>query len=476
MATGSIPPPPLASERAEELHEYGELAGQLRFASAEQCVDATALRERLLANALGHGAELSCKGSKPHIGALSPGCRACAEGRWSCLFINGRCNCRCFYCPTAQDDPGEPTTNGLTFTKAAEYASYVEQLDFSGASISGGEPLLSFDKSLSFVTAVKRRLGDRVHLWLYTNGVLADADKLARLRDAGLDEIRFDIGATNYQLSHLERAIGVIPTVTVEIPAIPEEGKRLRETLVALANAGVAHLNLHQLRLTPFNLPQLVRRPYTFLRGDKITVLESELLALELVAWVAERKLALPVNYCSFVYKHRYQRAAARRRAAARMRKPWEGISEAGYLRTTALLGDVAQLQRAHEALQALTGAAGRWQLLADRLLLDGALLPSLVGSRALTDLGLTVAYSEAALRASLSYRGPFIEVPLGTGHKAGRKVYIERLARADERSFSGDEIARFTRLLAGEAPDDDPSTAEASRFEHVASKLERYR
>lgn len=474
MATGSIPPPPLASELAAELREYGELAGQLRFASAEQCIDATALRERLLASALGHGAELSCKGSKPHIGALSPGCRACAEGRWSCLFVNGRCNCRCFYCPTAQDDPGEPTTNGLTFTKAAEYASYVEQLDFSGASISGGEPLLSFDKSLNFVTALERRLGDRVHLWLYTNGVLADADKLARLRDAGLDEIRFDIGATNYQLAHLERAIGVIPTVTVEIPAIPEEGARLRETLVSLANMGVDHLNLHQLRLTPFNLPQLVKRPYTFLRGDKITVLESELLALELVAWVAERKLALPVNYCSFVFKHRYQRAAARRRAAARMRKPWEGISEAGYLRTTALLGDVAQLQRASEALQALPEATERWQLLADRLLLDGALLPALV-AKGLSGLGLTVAYGEAALRSSLSYRGPFIEVPLGTGHKGGRKVYIERLTRADERSFSGDEIARFTRLLAGEAPD-DPSTAEASRFEHVASNLELYR
>ena len=27
-----------------------------------------------------------------------------ATGAWSCLFINGRCNASCFYCPTSQDE------------------------------------------------------------------------------------------------------------------------------------------------------------------------------------------------------------------------------------------------------------------------------------------------------------------------------------------------------------------------------------
>ncbi len=39
-----------------------------------------------------------------------------------------------------------------------------------------------------------------MHVWLYTNGTLATVDILTQLRDAGLDEIRFDIGATDYNL------------------------------------------------------------------------------------------------------------------------------------------------------------------------------------------------------------------------------------------------------------------------------------
>ena len=36
-------------------------------------------------------------GTKLNMHRLSPGCRICTEGGWSCLFINGKCNCRCFY-------------------------------------------------------------------------------------------------------------------------------------------------------------------------------------------------------------------------------------------------------------------------------------------------------------------------------------------------------------------------------------------
>jgi pyruvate formate-lyase activating enzyme-like uncharacterized protein len=473
----SDPPDRRLNPPADALSGYGPLAATLRFATAAQATQATAERARLLETVLAHQGTLACKGSKPHIGALSPGCQACVEGRWSCLFVNGRCNCSCFYCPTAQTDAGPPTTNGLAFTKAREYAAYVDLLDFSGASLSGGEPFLTFDTSLAFVAALRRRLGPSVHLWLYTNGVLADADKLARLRDAGLDEIRFDIGATGYALTHLHRAVGVIPTVTVEIPAVPEEARRLRELLGPLADAGVDHLNLHQLRLTPFNLTRLAGCPYTFMRGDVPTVLESELLALELVAQVAQGGGGPPINYCSAVFKRRYQRAAARRRAAARMCKALEAITEAGYLRATSLSGNTSALDQATEALGEMPQAAGRWQRDPDRLRLDGALLPALLvalerapPALALGGLDLRVAYSEAALRPSLGYRAPFVEIALGGARRGGRKVYIERLARGDTSSLSGVAIERFAAQLAGQ-----PSDEQSNILETVPSELQRY-
>ncbi len=84
------------------------------------------------------------------------------------------------------------------------------------------------------------------------------------------------------------RAVGIIPTVTVEIPAVPEDAGRLRELLPAMADAGIAHLNLHQLRLTPYNIQRLAGRPFTDLHGNKRPVLETELAALELLAWSLE--------------------------------------------------------------------------------------------------------------------------------------------------------------------------------------------
>ena len=42
----------------------------------------------------------------------------------------------------------------------------------------------------------------------------------------------------------------------------------------------------------------------------------AELAALELLHFSLDRGLALPVNYCSFVYKNRYQNRAGRLRNA----------------------------------------------------------------------------------------------------------------------------------------------------------------
>jgi uncharacterized protein len=207
------------------------------------------------------------------------------------------------------------------FHRAQDYADYVRFFGFGGASVSGGEPFLDFEKSLSYVRALRHTCGPDLHIWLYTNGILATTDKLRLLADAGLDEIRFDIGATAYDLKFASLAAGIVPTVTVEIPAVPEERNPSAALLPDLSAAGVSHLNLHQLRLTPHNARHLLERDYTYIHGPKVTVLESELCALELVAHGASA-LPLAVNYCSFVYKHRFQAAASRNDSAGRCLNP----------------------------------------------------------------------------------------------------------------------------------------------------------
>lgn len=390
--------------------EYGRLYDLLTFADPERLAAAGAERKELL-EWLERHASFGYAGTKVDCSSLSPGCRCCGDGGWSCLFVNGRCNGRCFYCPTAQDDDGPPVTNGLAFSTPEDYAAYVAALGFSGVSISGGEPLLTPDLTLAYLNAVRTRCGDDVHLWLYTNGTLLTADLCNRLRDAGLNEIRIDLGAVRYNLKKLRLAVGCISTVTVEIPAVPEDEELLKRKMVEMADAGVNHLNLHQMRLTPYNFGPLTERGYTFLHGEKVTVLESELTALRAVRFGLEQGLSLPVNYCSFPYKRRFQHAAARRRAALTVCAPGETVTEPGYLRT-------------------LTAAGVR--------------------------------YCEAALLQNPSYRFPFEKIVLETG----RALYLERRPLTPELGLSE---AERTALRAGQPPE------RVAHFERIESGLAHY-
>ncbi|MEI6205974.1 MAG: radical SAM protein [Desulfuromonadales bacterium] len=390
--------------------EYGHLYDLLTFASPEKLVEAGKERTELL-QWLDQRASFGYAGTKVDCSGLSPGCRCCGDGGWSCLFVNGRCNGRCFYCPTAQDDDGPPVTNGLAFSGPEEYAAYVSALGFSGVSISGGEPLMTPDLTLAYLAAVRRRCGDDIHLWLYTNGTLLTAELCRRLRDAGLDEIRFDLGAVRYHLKKLRMTVGCIKVVTVEIPAVPEDEELLKSKMVEMADAGVNHLNLHQMRLTPHNFGPLTERGYTFLHGEKVTVLESELCALRLVRYGLEQGIPLPVNYCSFPYKRRFQHSAARRRAALIASVSGEVVTESGYLR-----------------------------------------IPSATGVR----------YCEASLLQNPSYRHPFQKIMLETG----RALYLERRALTSELELSDAELSA---LEAGRPPE------RVARFEQIESGLAEY-
>ncbi len=405
------------------LAEYAEKTDFLSWISPERARKAESWRTRMI-EAFSSRIEFDFKRTKPHRGGLSPGCRICGEGAWSCLFINGKCNCRCFYCPTSQESISVPTTNRISFEKSRDYVDYARHFDFRGISISGGEPLLTFERSLHYIEAVRRKLGETLYIWLYTNGTLVTVDRLKKLRDAGLNEIRFDISAVNYDLTGARMATDVIPCVTVEIPAIPEDLGRLIDLLPVLHETGVKHLNLHQLRLTPHNVSKLIQHNYTFLHGEKVTVLESELAALTVLESVSRSNLKLPVNYCAFAYKRRYQQAAARRRNAKHILKDYESVSENGFIRTLTIVGNAESLGRLAAQLERSGADKETWYLSGkkERLFFHESLWPTIDFS----DGELQVSYSEAILSPSISYRCAFREIRLGHD----RKIFVERCSR----------------------------------------------
>lgn len=316
----------LVSKNKNNFAEYHEI----KWLNPYQAMEAQEKRNKLISASAGN---LLFKGTKPFHRQISEGCKLCGKGLWSCLFITNKCNANCFYCPSAQLNDEVPATQSLTFETAESYAEYINFFGFKGVSFSGGEPLLFFGRTLHYLKTVRKMCSSDLYIWMYTNGILTDKQKLQELADAGLNEIRFDIGATGYRIDKVPLAKGIIPNVTVEIPAVPEKKEKLKQLLPKLTEAGVTNLNLHQLRLTKHNAPKLLKRNYTFIPAEQPVVLESELAALEILRFARENNLEIGINYCSFFFKNRFQPAGFRRMLANLLATPGSTITEKGFIR-----------------------------------------------------------------------------------------------------------------------------------------------
>lgn len=402
--------------------EFGQWYSSMKWADEAFLSQLSEQRKELISLIKENDAHFGYNNTKTDTRKLSPGCRICAEGEWSCLFINNKCNAACFYCPSAQNEISEPSTQTFTFAEPESYIAYLERFGFKGASLSGGEPFLTFEKTLNFVKAIKKNFGQKLHLWLYTNGILADETKLDLLAEAGLDEIRFDIGATAYSLSKVAMAVGRIPVVTVEIPAVDLE--KLKAVCKDLADIGVNHLNLHQLRATPYNVERLMKKGFYFLHGPKVLVAESEVIALKCINYVLNNKIQLPVNYCSFVFKNSHQNRSARIRAGVEMVKPYEEFTRAGFLRSLFVKAEPEELAVLHIELKNMkqlpVGAEFLYMNNADSLYFNTSLLSFFYNK----GMDVFLSYSYVTMRGYLSYQNPFKELRADK-----KKVFIEKIS-----------------------------------------------
>ena len=274
--------------------------------------------------------------TKPYLGALSPGCVTCINGTWSCLYLNSPCTRNCFYCP--QDKRKEllprPHDIAMEFHDISGYIRYLDTFPFEGIGISGGEPFLDFVRITDYIREIRHAYGSKHYIWVYTNGDLVTEERLGILSDLGLDEIRFDLSAREYDLTPVELAVKYIDTVTIEIPAIPEDIESVKGLLGQFERLGVKHLNLHELMATEYNQNRLADRGYSFCKSYyRRYVPESELAAFEIMKHAIESNSGLGINYCSLQYKEMFQTMATRKRYAPLCRKEEESVSGTGFIR-----------------------------------------------------------------------------------------------------------------------------------------------
>jgi pyruvate formate-lyase activating enzyme-like uncharacterized protein len=339
-------------------------------------------------------------GMKPHIGPLSPGCRICEHGGWGCSWINARCTRNCFYCssthnPTKCRDRNPRCKMG-EFLNPQDHVEYIKTLGIRGVGLSGGEPLLRFDVLVDHIKAIRRGVGESIYLWLYTNGDLVNPFILKKLKAVGLNEIRFDIAAQDYDLTAVAMAREFIPTVTVEIPCVPDYLETLKLTLKELEEIGLDHLNLHQLRSSQYNYREFQKRNYHFIRNIwHAPIYESEICVLELMQYAVEEGITVPINYCSKIYKDTFQTRNNRVSRARLFLKEHEDLTATGLIRHLTLRGTSKAIRKLAERAERQGISPGKYAVSEDGKVVT--IHPDLMAHADLASFMLNIEYIDAS-------------------------------------------------------------------------------
>jgi pyruvate formate-lyase activating enzyme-like uncharacterized protein len=228
-------------------------------------------------------------------------------------------------------------------------------------SFSGGECFLVFDRLVCWLSLFKRKL-PHLYYWAYTNGLAADQEKLRRLADIGLDELRFNIAASGYDSRHLFEMIrfstSFFPKVAVEIPSIPQDLDKILTVLPRLDELGVHYLNLHEYILTPGDPNIVGAASASFLLNGHIRMVydtASRANTTKISRFIEEHGLNMTVNDCSLTLKEN-QMLQRRVMMGTLFKTEVETVTRDGFLASSLLSKRVLQVQEIQEAWAASEG------------------------------------------------------------------------------------------------------------------------
>jgi len=267
---------------------------------------------------------------------LSPGCRICRQGAGLVLFVTGKCERSCFYCPLSEERRGRDHVfaDEMPVQEIADILQEASQIDALGTGITGGEPLLKLDYVLECIRALKQSRGEAHHIHLYT-GLLPGRDVLERLAQAGLDEIRFHPPLA--QWSHptglkdaLQQAAAAGLIAGVEIPSL----RPAPAILEAIRDAD-AFLNVNELEFSETNYADLAKAGY--LPED----LGCAAIGSEEVAKEHFLKDDIKAHFCPSRFKDAVQLRERLLRRANKTARPFDYVSEEGTIIHGIIEGDM---------------------------------------------------------------------------------------------------------------------------------------
>ncbi|HAN76774.1 MAG TPA: hypothetical protein DCQ31_02815 [Bacteroidales bacterium] len=203
---------------------------------------------------------------------------------------------------------------------------------------------------------------------------------------------------------------------------------------------GANHINLHQLRLTPHNYAKLAARKYTYSHGLKVTVLDSELAALEVLRWNFAEQINFPINYCSFQFKNQFQTLAGRMRSAKYIINSYEALTQTGLIRTLSAIGTVAQMLSLRENFKLAKIDTDLYFFVSKEKLFFHPTVSKFVS---LFSLIVSVQYHSSSTKQGVNYHYPFVDVLINK-----RKIFVEKATVTQLIVLEAENVLKFMDLI----------------------------
>lgn len=277
-----------------------------------------------------------------HTGVLPLGCVQCREGAKMVLFVTGLCDKECFYCPVSRDkmyrDVVYANERRIDIGDWDAIIDEAELIGAKGAGITGGDPMVVPHRVVDLCKRLKAEFGPDFHLHLYTSCAF-DTAWIAKLKDAGLDEVRFHPELREYSdmesgwhHAAIQEALRVGLTTGCEIPAVPGKEDDILALCDYLDRIGAGTLNMNELEFSDPNIASLKRFGYEPMDDESQCVKGSRETALTVLDAWKEQGRHLTVHFCSSPYKDAIQLMQRLRRRAERTARPFEQQTEEGTL------------------------------------------------------------------------------------------------------------------------------------------------
>lgn len=236
------------------------------------------------------------------------------KGCCSCLLGTGlgavrktnKCNIECKFCYNyGHLDDIPPIGEGMWEIGGTKF--YEQDIDLllsiqkkpTGVAYVYLEPFMEIEK---YYPVIKKFSEAQVHQHLYTNGLLATEESLKALGEAGLDEIRFNLGASRCSdkvINNIRLAKKYIKSVGIETPMTPEFFEDFFKKKESILDTKLDFINCAELHLNENNIGNYYGENMYISRHGYISPIWSRELTLKFMKIAYEEKWDLVVHDCS---------------------------------------------------------------------------------------------------------------------------------------------------------------------------------